>query len=200
MCVVPGPGRRMRTSCCGWPTCRRWRSSTMARRRFGWCETRSISKRPGRPLAEAGQGRASFQISASRGDGVPELIAALVGFAQSYFGGSEGGLIGRTRQRKLLQETAASLRRCIEVVGQGEELAAEELAHGGAFAGAAARAGRCRGHPRRDLPGVLRREVTFPYLALGPVSRETFGSSRTRVSRETAISSNFLLPGFPTPR
>src|SRR5204863_349970 len=73
----------------------------------------------------AGQG--VFQISASRGDGLPELIAALVGFAQNYFGGSEGGLIGRTRQRKLLQETAASLRRCVQVVGQGEELAAEEL-------------------------------------------------------------------------
>ncbi len=79
-----------------------------------------------RPLADA-SGQGGFQISASRGDGLPELIAALVGFAQSYFGGSEGGLIGRTRQRKLLQETAASLRRCVEVVGQGEELAAEEL-------------------------------------------------------------------------
>ena len=73
------------------------------------------------------RGRAVFQISASRGDGVPELIAALVGFAQRYFGGTEGGLISRTRQRKLLQETAASLQRCIAVVGQGEELAAEEL-------------------------------------------------------------------------
>ena len=81
----------------------------------------------GRPLAESRRGQGVFQISASRGDGVPELIAALVGFAQSYFGGSEGGLISRTRQRKLLQETAASLRRCVAVVGQGEELAAEEL-------------------------------------------------------------------------
>jgi tRNA modification GTPase len=79
-----------------------------------------------RPLADA-SGQGVFQISASRGDGLPELIAALVGFAQNYFGGSEGGLIGRTRQRKLLQETAASLRRCVQVVGQGEELAAEEL-------------------------------------------------------------------------
>ena len=79
-----------------------------------------------RPLAEA-SGQGGFQISASRGDGLPELIAALVGFAQNYFGRSEGGLIGRTRQRKLLQETATSLRRCVEVVGQGEELAAEEL-------------------------------------------------------------------------
>jgi tRNA modification GTPase len=79
-----------------------------------------------RPLAESAEGRA-FRISARDGDGVPELIAALVGFAQDYFGGGEAGLIGRTRQRKLLQETAASLRRCVEVVGQGEELAAEEL-------------------------------------------------------------------------
>ncbi|MBT1511317.1 tRNA uridine-5-carboxymethylaminomethyl(34) synthesis GTPase MnmE [Bradyrhizobium sp. SRL28] len=82
----------------------------------------------GRPLAEAETPKqGSFQISASRGDGVPELIAALVGFAQRYFGGTEGGLISRTRQRKLLQETAASLQRCIAVIGQGEELAAEEL-------------------------------------------------------------------------
>src|SRR6187399_727537 len=41
----------------------------------------------GRPLAEA-PGQAVFQISASRGDGLPELITALVGFAQTYFGGS----------------------------------------------------------------------------------------------------------------
>jgi tRNA modification GTPase len=80
----------------------------------------------GRPLADT-RGQEGFQISASRGDGVPDLIAALVGFAQTYFGAGEGGLISRTRQRRLLQETAASLERSIEVVGQGEELAAEEL-------------------------------------------------------------------------
>ena len=78
-----------------------------------------------RPMAQS-RGQAGFQISASRGDGMPELIAALAGFAQDTFGGGEGGLIGRTRQRKLLEETAASLRRCVEVVGQGEELAAED--------------------------------------------------------------------------
>lgn len=80
----------------------------------------------GRPMAEE-EGKAGFGISASRGDGLPKLISALVGFAQDYFGGSEGGLIGRARQRKLLQETAASLQRCVDVVGEGEELAAEEL-------------------------------------------------------------------------
>ena len=77
-------------------------------------------------MAEAA-GRGGLQISASSGDGLPELIAALVGFAQDYFGAGEGGLISRTRQRQLLQQTAASLHRSIEVAGEGEELAAEEL-------------------------------------------------------------------------
>ena len=44
--VVPGRVRRMRTWCCGWPTCRQWPSSTTARPLFGWCETRSISNPP----------------------------------------------------------------------------------------------------------------------------------------------------------
>jgi tRNA modification GTPase len=80
----------------------------------------------GRPLTQS-SGQPGFEISARRGDGVPDLIAALVEFAQAYFGGGEGGLIGRTRQRKLLQETVDALGRSIEVVGEGEELAAEEL-------------------------------------------------------------------------
>ena len=91
-----------------------------------------------------GGGAIEFRISAGRGDGMPELISALVGFAQDYFGSDDGGLIGRARQRKLLQETAASLQRSIEVVGTGEELAAEDLraaAHslGGCWAGSMSR-------------------------------------------------------------
>jgi tRNA modification GTPase len=80
----------------------------------------AASTSTGRPVAE-------FRISARRGLGVAELIAALVTFAQNYFGVSEGGLIARERQRKLVQETADSLQRCIAVIGGGEELAAEEL-------------------------------------------------------------------------
>jgi tRNA modification GTPase len=87
-----------------------------------------------RPLADT-SGQGFFRISASRGDGLPELIAALVEFAHNYFGAGEIGLIGRTRQRELLQETAVSLRRCIEVVGEGEELAAEELRRAAHFLG-----------------------------------------------------------------
>ena len=110
-------------------------------RRSGWCATRSISIRPVGHWPSRREGRVVSGFRRAAATGVPELIAALVGFAQDYFGAGEGGLIGRTRQRKLLQETAASLQRSIEVIGQGEELAAEELARGGSFPGTAARAG-----------------------------------------------------------
>jgi tRNA modification GTPase len=84
---------------------------------------------PGQHTRFAWQGQASadFAISASRGDGIQELISALVAFAQNYFGSGEGGLISRERQRKLLEATVVSLRRSISVIEQGEELAAEDL-------------------------------------------------------------------------
>ena len=72
-------------------------------------------------------GERTFAISAWRGDGVAELISALVGFAQDFFGATDGGLIARARQRGLLQQAAASLQRSIAAIGKGEELAAEDL-------------------------------------------------------------------------
>jgi tRNA modification GTPase len=78
-------------------------------------------------MLRQGQGGTDFRISASRGDGVGELIAALIGFARAYFGFDDGGLIGRERHRQLLQQTAASLQRSIGAIGEGEELAAEDL-------------------------------------------------------------------------
>ena len=104
----------------------------------------------GRPMAE-------FRISARSGDGLPELIAALVGFAQNYFGGSEGGLIARERQRMLVADTADSLRRAIAVIGEGEELAAEELR------AAAYSLGRLLG--RVDVEDVL--DVIFREFCVG---------------------------------
>ncbi|MBR0712231.1 tRNA uridine-5-carboxymethylaminomethyl(34) synthesis GTPase MnmE [Bradyrhizobium liaoningense] len=68
-----------------------------------------------------------FGISASRGDGIPELVAALVKFAASFFGTTEGALVTRARQRDLLRQASGSLRRSLELVEEGEELAAEEL-------------------------------------------------------------------------
>jgi tRNA modification GTPase len=94
-----------------------------------WLVRNKIDLGSGGPLADQTRADAVpvFRISARRGEGIPELVSGLVGFAQTYFGLSESGLISRARQRKLLQETVASLLRSLEVVGRGEELAAEEL-------------------------------------------------------------------------
>jgi tRNA modification GTPase len=107
-------------------------------------------------LATADRGF-EFRVSAARGDGVQELIAALVMFAQDFFGSGEDGLIGRARQRQLLQETEVMLRRSIEVIGEGEELAAEELR------GAAAALGRLLG--RVDVEDIL--DVIFREFCVG---------------------------------
>jgi tRNA modification GTPase len=89
----------------------------------GWTVRTKIDLGP-RP-ADAGQ--FDFRISASRGDGVKELISALVGFARDYFGSEEGSLIGRERHRELLGGTADLLRRSISVADKGEEFVAEDL-------------------------------------------------------------------------
>ncbi len=84
----------------------------------------------------AGEGsRTEFRISASRGDGIPDLIVALVAFARNYFGSGEGALIGRERQRSLLQQSANALQRSISAADDGEELAAEELRAASHFLG-----------------------------------------------------------------
>ena len=56
----------------------------------------------------------------------PGADGCLIRFAQDYFGPDAGGLIGRAAAR-LLQETVTSLRCSIDVLGKGEELAAEHL-------------------------------------------------------------------------
>lgn len=104
----------------------------------------------GRPMAE-------FRISARSGAGLPELIAALVDFAQSYFGTGEGGLITRERQRTLLREAAESLRRSLDAVGKGDELVAEDLR------AAALSIGRLLG--RVDVEDVL--DVIFREFCIG---------------------------------
>ena len=75
----------------------------------------------------SGQAGVDFAISASRGDGIPALLAALVVFAEERFGATEQALITRARQRELLDQTAAALRRSIGTAELGEELVAEEL-------------------------------------------------------------------------
>ena len=94
-----------------------------------WLIRNKIDLDPTKPV-ESGAIEAaalSFRISAKQGDGMAELISALISFAQDYFRTDEGALISRERQRKLLEEAAAALRRSIAVLAIGEELAAEEL-------------------------------------------------------------------------
>jgi tRNA modification GTPase len=98
-----------------------------------------------------------FAISASRGDGLPGLIAALVAFAQNYFGAAEEALIGRERQRVLLRQAGDSLQRGLSVAGRGEELIAEELR------AAAYSLGRLLG--RVDVEDIL--EVIFREFCVG---------------------------------
>lgn len=59
--------------------------------------------------------------------GLPELIAALVSYAQDYFGAGEMALVSRARHRTLLRETVYALERAGRSAGKGDELLAEEL-------------------------------------------------------------------------
>jgi len=73
------------------------------------------------------QGRDQFDISAARGDGVPELVAALVAYVRDFFGSGEMALVSRVRHRTLLRETVAALERAGQASTVGDELLAEEL-------------------------------------------------------------------------
>lgn len=102
-----------------------WRSSGGSRGSGGavWIVRNKIDLEGGGTARAHGE----FGISASQGDGIPELVEALVRFAGEFFGTSEGALVTRARQRDLLRRACDSLRRSLELVVEGEELAAEEL-------------------------------------------------------------------------
>jgi len=76
---------------------------------------------------EAGTRPEEFAISAATGEGVAALVAALVTYAQDFFGSGEMALVSRARHRTLLRETAEALSRAERAAGQGDELVAEEL-------------------------------------------------------------------------
>jgi tRNA modification GTPase len=104
-----------------------------------------------------GSSKHEFRISAARGDGVGDLVAGLVDFAADYFGTNEGALITRERQRRLLEDTAASLKRSLSAIEHCEELAAEDLRS------AAMSLGRLLG--RVDVEDIL--DVIFREFCIG---------------------------------
>jgi tRNA modification GTPase len=70
----------------------------------------------------------SFTISATKGNGVDALIAALTRYAKQYFAQTEATIVTRARHRQALEETVAALNRALgQGQGAGEELIAEEL-------------------------------------------------------------------------
>jgi tRNA modification GTPase len=79
--------------------------------------------------AKPGQGAATpyFRISAARGDGIDELVAALTSFAGKWLGSGEMAAITRSRHRSILREAAASLAKTEALAGRGDELVAEQL-------------------------------------------------------------------------
>jgi tRNA modification GTPase len=73
-----------------------------------------------------------FSVSATEGEGVDALMAALAGFTGEYFVGAESAVVTRERHRQALDQTVAALDRAIgEIADRGprEELIAEELRH-----------------------------------------------------------------------
>src|SRR5438270_1137221 len=119
-----------------------------------WRVRNKIDLAPGSPQSAStgggsgnSRGDAEFEISASRGDGMTELVTALAGFAEHCVGSEEVALITRERHRQLLGVVAGALRRSLAVKEQGEELVAEELR------GAAYSLGRLLG--RVDVEDVL---------------------------------------------
>jgi len=97
-----------------------------------------------------------FRVSATTGEGMDMLLAALTEFARESMGALEPALVTRERQRRLLEEAAASLNRAIGEADR-EDVFAEELRM-------AARAlGRLTG--RVDVEDIL--DVIFRDFCIG---------------------------------
>ena len=145
----------------GWPASR----SVGGVQRPGSCSTRAIfselhrahRRSAGRGRSEADQFAARFDISATTGEGVRALVEALTAFAAETFGSREPALVTRERQRKALEQAADALKRAVSETPRG--YSGRGTAACGAGAGPAHRPGRCRGHPGRDFPRFLHRQV-----------------------------------------
>jgi tRNA modification GTPase len=97
-------------------------------------------------------------VSSKTGEGIPELVEALGIFSQEYFGLGGSGLIGRIRQRTVLEEALGYLNSAISPDSASDiELFAEDLR-------LAARAlGRLTG--RIDVEDIL--DVIFRDFCIG---------------------------------
>jgi tRNA modification GTPase len=79
-----------------------------------------------------------FSLSATKGEGIDALAAALAQFATDYFAGGESAVITRARHREALEQTVSALDRALAETAGGnsrEELIAEELRQAGSALG-----------------------------------------------------------------
>ncbi len=129
---------------------------------FTACDSVAANPRPncGEAIGLGEQGREEtgrFAISAAHGQGLQELVAAVVKFARIYLGAGEATAISRQRHRKLLSDAVEMLQRSMISVPLGEEIVAEELRM------AAQALGRLLG--RVDVEDVL--DVIFSEFCVG---------------------------------
>ncbi|HEY2527025.1 MAG TPA: tRNA uridine-5-carboxymethylaminomethyl(34) synthesis GTPase MnmE [Xanthobacteraceae bacterium] len=123
-----------------------------------WNKIDLATKRPSatRPCGEGTS--VSFAISASTGDGVDTMVAALAAHAGKYFAATEVAVVTRARHRGALEETIAALDRALHEGERGrEELIAEDLR------AAATALGRLTG--RVDVEDIL--DVIFRDFCIG---------------------------------
>ena len=108
--------------------------------------------------SEFNKSEATFEISASSGEGFGALLLALMRRAEDFLAGAESALVTRARHRRALQDALAALKRALapDVAGH-EDLLAEELRT------AAHAVGRLTG--RVDVEDIL--DVIFRDFCIG---------------------------------
>jgi tRNA modification GTPase len=104
--------------------------------------------------------RFSYDVSASKGEGIEALVDALAGYARDYFAVAESAVVTRSRHRRALEGTVTALDRALAERNDAavrEELVAEELR------AAATTLGRLTG--RIDVEDIL--DVIFRDFCIG---------------------------------
>jgi tRNA modification GTPase len=105
---------------------------------------------PAQRVVKKGEREFMFSLSATEGEGLEELIAALAQFATDLFAGGENAVVTRARHREMLEQTVAALDRAVAEAADAsprEELIAEELRQ--------ASSALCRLTGRVDVEDVL---------------------------------------------
>src|SRR5262249_39110345 len=89
-----------------------------------------LVRRQAQRVAKKDESYFIFSLSATEGEGIEALVAALARFATGYFASGEDAVVTRARHREMLASTVAALDRAMAEAATSnarEELIAEEL-------------------------------------------------------------------------